>query len=84
LVTSRAVGHSLDAVEDFGLALAEHFLVHHPQLSRVRVDLTERPWGRLADLARFGVQNANEVYLPTAELDSLVTATVTRDNRASS
>jgi urate oxidase len=46
-VHALAVGRVLDSIEIFGLALAEHFLVHHPQLSRVRVELAERRWERL-------------------------------------
>jgi urate oxidase len=34
--------------ETFGLALADHFLSRHPRLRRVRVDLTEHLWGRIA------------------------------------
>jgi urate oxidase len=34
--------------ETFGLALANHFLARNPRLRRVRVDLTEHLWGRIA------------------------------------
>ena len=34
--------------ETFGLALARHFLDRNPRLHRVRIDLTEHLWGRIA------------------------------------
>jgi urate oxidase len=34
--------------ESFGLVLARHFLDRNPRLERVRVDLTEHAWGRIA------------------------------------
>jgi urate oxidase len=34
--------------ETFGLALARHFLDGNPRLRRVRIDLTEHLWGRIA------------------------------------
>jgi urate oxidase len=34
--------------ETFGLTLARHFLHRNPRLRRVRVDLTEHLWGRIA------------------------------------
>ncbi len=46
-VHALAVGRALDSIEAFGLALAEHFLSHHPQLSRVRVELAEHRWERM-------------------------------------
>lgn len=33
--------------EPFGLRLAAHFLDRNPRLERVRIDITERPWGRI-------------------------------------
>ena len=34
--------------ESFGLRLARHFLERNPRLERVRIDLTEHAWGRIA------------------------------------
>jgi urate oxidase len=34
--------------ESFGLALARHFLDRNPPLERVRIDLAEHAWGRIA------------------------------------
>jgi urate oxidase len=34
--------------ETFGLALCRHFLERNPRLARVRTELTEHPWGRIA------------------------------------
>jgi urate oxidase len=38
---------SLEDPESFGLTLSQHFLERNPRLRRVRVDLTEHPWGRI-------------------------------------
>jgi len=51
-VHALAVERTLPSIEDFGLALAGHFLTHHPQVSRVRVELAERRWGRLGVAGR--------------------------------
>jgi urate oxidase len=42
-----AAGRIRDA-ESFGLVLARHFLDRNPRLERVRIDLTEHTWGRVA------------------------------------
>ena len=34
--------------ESFGLVLARHFLERNPRLERVRIDVTEHAWGRIA------------------------------------
>jgi urate oxidase len=34
--------------ESFGLVLARHFLDRNPRLERVRIDITEHAWGRIA------------------------------------
>ena len=34
--------------ESFGLLLARHFLDRNPRLERVRIDITEHAWGRIA------------------------------------
>lgn len=35
--------------ETFGLALCRHFLDRNPRLTRVRTEITEHPWGRIAN-----------------------------------
>lgn len=47
-VYALAKDHPLEQIEDFGLALADHFLAHQRQLSRVRLKLAEHAWARLA------------------------------------
>jgi urate oxidase len=42
-----ATGRVRDA-ESFGLVLARHFLERNPRLERVRIDITEHAWGRIA------------------------------------
>lgn len=39
--------YPVEAVEDFCLHLIEHFLTYNPQVSRVRVEVTENMWARL-------------------------------------
>ena len=46
-VNAIARDESLSEVEQLGLALAQHFMEHQPQFTRVRIDLSERPWARL-------------------------------------
>jgi urate oxidase len=36
-----------EPVEEFALHLIEHFLTYNPQVTRVRVEATERPWSRI-------------------------------------
>jgi len=35
------------SIEEFGLVLADHFLVHNPQVSAVTIDLAEDCWARM-------------------------------------
>ena len=51
-VYALAASHSVGEPEVFGRMLAEHFLERNPRLRRVRVDLTEQAWGRIAVGAR--------------------------------
>ena len=51
-VYALAASHSVGEPEAFGRMLAEHFLERNPRLRRVRVDLTEQAWGRIAVGAR--------------------------------
>ena len=47
LVHATARQHAGAEIERFGLALCERLLGGHPRLTRVRVEVTERPWNRL-------------------------------------
>ncbi|HWQ35144.1 MAG TPA: urate oxidase [Blastocatellia bacterium] len=38
----------LEEIEAFALRLAEHFLKHNPQASRVSIEIAEGQWGRIA------------------------------------
>ncbi len=51
-VYALAASHSVAEPEVFGRVLAEHFLERNPRLRRVRIELTEQAWGRIAVGAR--------------------------------
>jgi urate oxidase len=51
-VYALAARHPVDEPETFGRLLAEHFLERNPRLRRVRIDLTQQPWGRILVGAR--------------------------------
>ena len=51
-VYALAATNSVGEPEAFGRVLAEHFLERNPRLRRVRIDLTEQAWGRIAVGAR--------------------------------
>ncbi len=43
--------HEIAAIEEFGKSLVDHFLKNNPQVSEVRVELTEHLWSRIAAAA---------------------------------
>jgi urate oxidase len=47
-VYALAATETVDEPEGFGVRLSRHFLERNPRLQRVRVDITEHPWGRIA------------------------------------
>jgi urate oxidase len=47
-VYALAARHRVTEPETFGLLLARHFLDRNPRLTRVRIDLRDHPWGRIA------------------------------------
>jgi len=51
-VYALAARGPIDGPEPFGLALGRHFLDRNARLERVRVAVTEHPWGRIANGAR--------------------------------
>jgi urate oxidase len=46
-VYALAASLRIDQIEQFGIALVGHFLRENPQVSRARVEISERAWGRL-------------------------------------
>lgn len=46
-VHAIARDEALTEIEHIGVALAEHFMNHQPQFTRVRIELSEQPWARL-------------------------------------
>ena len=46
-VYAIAAQHPLDANESFGMALVEHFLARHAQVSAAVVAIEETPWRRI-------------------------------------
>lgn len=47
-VYALAARHPLDAIEPFALALVEHFLARHRQVSAATVSIEQAPWRRIA------------------------------------
>ena len=47
-VYALAAKYDLEEPETFGVRLAEHFLERNPKLVRVRIDISEHQWGRIA------------------------------------
>lgn len=46
-VYALAAGHPLDSIESFALALVEHFLTRHAQVSAATVAIEQAPWRRI-------------------------------------
>jgi urate oxidase len=46
-VYALAASLRIDQIEQLGIALVGHFLRENPQVSRARVEISERAWGRL-------------------------------------
>jgi urate oxidase len=63
--------------EPFGLRLARHFLDRSPRLQRVRIDITEHAWGRIAsgdrDYGQAFVRKGPETRTSTIEADRQAT-----------
>jgi urate oxidase len=47
-VYALARQHPVETVEELGIQLVDHFLTYNPQISRVRVELKENLWTRMA------------------------------------
>jgi len=50
-VYALARQHPVETVEELGIQLVDHFLTYNPQVSRVRIELKENLWSRLAWVA---------------------------------
>lgn len=46
-VYAIAAGHPLEAIEDFGLALVDHFLTRHAHVRAATVAIEQTPWRRI-------------------------------------
>jgi urate oxidase len=47
-VYALAANHPIDPIEDFGLALAKHFLQNNPHVASATIDLAQTAWKRMA------------------------------------
>jgi urate oxidase len=47
-VYAVAATQTVDEPEAFGLSLSRHFLDRNPRLAKVRIDVSEHPWGRIS------------------------------------
>jgi urate oxidase len=47
-VYAVAAMQTVDEPEAFGLSLSRHFLDRNPRLAKVRIDVSEHPWGRIS------------------------------------
>ncbi len=61
-VYALAKEHSLNSIEEFGQALAQHFLRHNPQVSCVRIELSEKLWQRVI-VSELGGHTLTEKFL---------------------
>jgi len=72
-VYALAAAERIRDAESFGLRLARHFLDRNPRLSRVRIDLVEHAWGRIAsgdrDYGQAFVRQGPETRTSTIEAD---------------
>jgi urate oxidase len=63
--------YPVEAIEDFAQHLIEHFLTYNKQISRLRIEMTENPWSRIAHGTRphaFAFARANGQGQRTAAL----------------
>lgn len=72
-VYALAAQEAVDGPDAFGLTLARHFLERNPRLARVRIDMTEHPWGRIIvgnqEHGQAFVRQGSEVRSATIEGD---------------
>ena len=75
--------HASESMQHTLYAMADAVLASYEEIADVTLEMPTQEY-RPVDLSRFGVENAGAVYLPSAEPDSLVSATVTRNNQVTS
>jgi urate oxidase len=70
-VYAIAADAALDEPEELALTLSRHFLENNPKLRRVRIDMTEHPWRRIAigdrDHGQAFVRHGGESRLATIQ-----------------
>ncbi|HET7231450.1 MAG TPA: urate oxidase [Longimicrobium sp.] len=71
-------GHDSKSVQQTLFAMGTAAIDAVPEVSEIRLSLPNRHY-LLFDLARFGMENANEVFVPTSEPHGLIEATVVRE-----
>jgi urate oxidase len=71
-------GHDSLSVQQTLFAMGAAALAAVPEVAEIRISLPNRHH-LLFDLARFGMENANEVFVPTTEPYGLIEATVVRE-----
>ena len=75
-VYALAAAGRIRNAESFGLLLARHFLDRNPRLERVRIDMTEHAWGRMAS----GDRESGQAFVRQGP--ETRTATIEADRRA--
>src|SRR4030095_1773819 len=68
-VYALAADAAFDEPEELGLTLSQHFVESSPKLRRVRIDITEHPWGRIA----IGVREHGQAFVRQGSESRLVT-----------
>jgi urate oxidase len=71
-------GHDSRSVQETLYAMGAAALDAAPEVSEIRLSLPNRHH-LLFDIARFGLENRNEVFVPTSEPYGLIEATIVRD-----
>lgn len=66
-------------IEDFGLALSEHFLRENPQVSRTEISIEERAWDRIGETAFQGSSRERRTARVSRRRDSLVVESGLKD-----
>lgn len=72
--------HASESMQHTLYAMADAVLASYEEIADITLEMPTQEY-RPVDLSRFGVENAGTVYLPSVEPDSLVSATVTRNDR---
>jgi urate oxidase len=65
-----------EAIEEFAFHLAEHFLTYNPQVSRVALQISERPWSRVT----IGDKGHNSAFIASANEKRAAHIHATREN----